>query len=237
VTGTGVVNEHTLLQPGVGHHLMTTPAERTQKIGSRLTHTLLFLVIAAMVLWVLHPLWLPPIGGFLIVSDPLAPSDAVVPLAGGAERLQEAAHLTEQHYARWLVLTNVFSERTPDYTSDYRRGLAVKAGVRYGQVLITPRQVTSTYEEAVAVREFVVHYQWEQVIVVTDPYHTRRAELIFRDVLTNTGTNLIIRPVEQYTYEADSWWKNERGIQATVLEYIKLLSYILGYRSTGAESE
>ncbi len=193
---------------------------------------LLTLLVLVGALWVLHPFWLPPIGGYLLVSDPLQPADAVMPLAGDTARLRHAASLTDQHYARWFVLSNTFNENSPTLTSRYRRNLAVEQGVRNSQILITSKRVTSTYEEALALRAVAQSRQWERVIVVTDPYHTRRTQFIFRDVFADTGISIVVRPVAEHWYTADSWWQTEEGRQTTALEYLKFVSYIVGYRST-----
>jgi uncharacterized SAM-binding protein YcdF (DUF218 family) len=202
-------------------------------IRRRLPRVLLLLGIVVYLLWAFQSIWMPPIGGFLIVSDPLQQADAVMPLASGTRRLQHAAHLIDTHHARWFVLSNAFTDDAPDLTSVQRRNQAIEAGVRGGQIMITPNRVTSTYEEAMELRMLATENQWERVIVVTDPFHTRRARLVFRDVFANTEIGVIIRPVEQHWYEADSWWEHGHDVLATALEYIKLVSYILGYRSTG----
>ena len=51
-------------------------------------------------------LWLPFFGRWLVIADPLVPAQAIVPLAGGGERVNHAARLYKQGKAAWFVATN-----------------------------------------------------------------------------------------------------------------------------------
>ena len=55
-------------------------------MGCRIGCALVLLLVALLV--ALRGLWLPLIGGALIVADPLQPADAVVPLGDGERGLK-----------------------------------------------------------------------------------------------------------------------------------------------------
>ena len=65
-------------------------------------------LVAALVLAVAaRGCWLPVIGEFLVVADPLVPADAAVALGGGgAARMAGAAALYHAGYAARVVVTN-----------------------------------------------------------------------------------------------------------------------------------
>jgi uncharacterized SAM-binding protein YcdF (DUF218 family) len=88
----------------------------------------------------------------------------------------------------------------------------------------------TTYEEAIAVHRLARQQGWRSLIIVTDPHHTRRARMAFRDVFHNTSIAVMVRPVNESEYRADSWWQTRDGLRETWTEYVKLLLYVVGYR-------
>jgi len=194
----------------------------------------ILLVTTAAVVTVLlgRSLWLPLIGDFLTVADPLQPADAVVALAGGQARVVYAAQLFEQGYAGWFVATNM-PLNVPGVRASYGELVqqeAIWQGVPEERILTAPGTVETTYEEAITVRQLAHEQGWRCLIVVTDPSHTRRARMAFRDVFRDTGIAVIVRPVNEHWYRADSWWRSRDGLRETWTEYLKLLLYVVGYR-------
>ncbi|MCB0245906.1 MAG: YdcF family protein [Anaerolineae bacterium] len=189
---------------------------------------LAFLVVAAG-----RALWLPWLGGFLIVADPLQPADAVVVLGGGErDRVEEGARIFNAGLAPSLVVTDSPVD-LPGIRSDYADLMAQEArwqGVPATQIVRTPGLVTTTAEEAEAVRTLAEDRGWRSLIVVTDPFHTRRARMNFRRALRNSAVAVIIRPVQGSWYTASSWWRSADGLRETWTEYLKLALYALGYR-------
>ena len=173
------------------------------------------------------------IGGFLIVSDPLAPADAILVLGGGARsRAEEGARLYDDGYAPLVVVTNSPID-VPGIRSSYvnlMKSEMLWQGVPEDHIVAAPELVTTTYEEALAVRQLAETRGWHSLIVVTDPYHTRRARWIFRQVFADTTVTVIMRPVRHHSYTANTWWQNRYGLMQTWIEYPKLILYLLGYR-------
>jgi uncharacterized SAM-binding protein YcdF (DUF218 family) len=190
-------------------------------------------VLLLALLVTLRGLWLPLIGGALIVADPLRPADAVVPLGGGErDRVTQAVALIRQGDAGWLIATDseIDLPGIRDSWTDLVRREAVWQGTPAERIVAASGIVTTTYAEAQAVRRLMLDRGWRSLIVVTDPYHTRRARLIFRDVFRDSGVQVIVRPVEDAPYRADTWWRTEDGLRETWTEYLKMLLYGVGYR-------
>jgi uncharacterized SAM-binding protein YcdF (DUF218 family) len=180
-----------------------------------------------------HSLWLPVAGRFLVVADPLQPADAVVPLGGGGVgRVAQAAAFLKEGYATWFVATDAEID-LPGIRlshSELVRQEAQWQGVPAERILMAPGLVETTYEEALAVRDLAQEQGWSSLLVVTDPYHTRRASFTFRDVFRGTGVTVGVRPVEDAEYDPEAWWRSADGLRDTWAEYGKLASYLLGYR-------
>mgnify|MGYP001042485633 CR=1 FL=1 len=94
----------------------------------------------------------------------------------------------------------------------------------------------TTYDEARFALSLLAERGRDTLLVVTDPYHTRRARLIFRRVFAGSGIRVRLRPVplEQSgsgRYDPDRWWHTPTGLRQTWSEYVKLLLLWLGYHT------
>jgi len=191
-----------------------------------------FVVIAFVILLAVGGyLFLRGSGAFLIVADELEQANAIVVLSGGDEtRMSEALDLYEDGYADILILTETGRElENLDvlHSFDMRIQL-MNNGVPSGNILITDHIVGSTVDEAVAVKNLLTNRQFNSAIIVTDPYHTKRTSIIFREIFGDSPIKLMIRPVTSSWYNSRSWFLSPRGWQFTLLEYLKLVGYYLG---------
>ncbi len=184
------------------------------------------IIIGFLVLWAM--------GSFLIVSNPLVHSDAEVVLSGGGDlgRLDEAVKIYKAKYAPLLILTET-GETVPSLDTAYSAVLredAMNLGVAPGDITITDRTVSSTYEEARVTLKLLRKNGMKSVIVVTDPFHSRRAQVIFDDVFKTSGIKVSIHPVSADWYRASTWWTSSSGRLDTLLEYSKLFGYLVGFK-------
>lgn len=200
---------------------------------------LILFLLLLLLLFLLRSWWLPVFGHFLVVADDLPeagvgePADAILPLAGGKERVLYAAQLYKDGAAEWFVATNQ-PLNLPGVQEDYGdlvRREAVWQGVPETAVLIIGETVRTTYEEAEALRELVEARDWTRVMLVTDPYHTRRARLIFNRVFADSDVVLTMYPVPDHWYDPDRWWQSVDGVRETWSEYAKFAMFWMGYHT------
>lgn len=177
----------------------------------------------------------------LIVRAELARADALVMLSGGsfyAERVRHTADLFAQGRAPRIILTDdgirgpwsFEQERNPSYAEIEAEALT-RAGVRAEQIEIIPQQVSSTYDEAVRVRDFARAEGLQSVLVVTSAYHSRRALWVWQRVFRESGIRVGLDPAptgEQSPSPA-TWWWHWRGWLSVAFEYPKLVYYWLNY--------
>lgn len=182
-------------------------------------------VLAALAALILVYLLLYGAGAFLIVSDPLKQADAVVPLGGGsAERVIEAVKIIQQYPRAMLILTEPGEVEPGEGSgSTFYWQVAVENGLSPHSILVTEGVQGSTRDEAVAVLHLMQAQQMKSVIVVTEPYHTRRARNIFRDVFKGSGLTVRVHSVSNHWYRPDTWFLSAEGWQMTLNEYIKLI--------------
>ena len=183
---------------------------------------------------ILVEIFLWSVGGFLIVADPIISVDTVVVLSGGEDdsRLEEAAKLYNDGNADWVILTET-GETIPERNllySQIKRDELIQLGVPGESIIITEKVVSSTWGEARVVMKLMLHKGMESGIIVTDPYHTRRTRIVFRDVFLPRDLEVRVRPVVGHWYRSPTWWTSQRGWDVTILEYSKLFGYIMGFK-------
>jgi uncharacterized SAM-binding protein YcdF (DUF218 family) len=200
---------------------------------------IVFVLVGLLVLYLLRSLWLPAIGRFLVIEDPLSPADAILSLAGDQRRPEQAAKLHQQGLAKWFLITNlpVDTQRAQDHYVRQVRDIALAEGVPEASILVVPGVGRSTYDEALNVRRFVELQGFDSLIVVTSPWHTRRSRMIFGDVFRGADVEISVQPLRDdghahagYTYQPDEWWTDRLGRLPTGREYAKIAAYVLGIR-------
>jgi uncharacterized SAM-binding protein YcdF (DUF218 family) len=175
---------------------------------------------------------------FLVVRSPLARADAIVVLSGSAahvERAQWAAQLYKNGLAPKIILTNDnqmggWSEplqRNPFYYERSRDQL-LNAGVPPEAIKVWLEPVSSTYEEAQLIRAVQRVQGLKSMVLVTSPYHSRRAFWTFRRVLGDSNTEIGIEPVSA-SIPPSTWWLHLKGWQIVPVEYVKLLYYMFRF--------
>lgn len=183
-----------------------------------------------LVLALSHQVWLGAMGDFLVAREPLTASDTIIVLAGNSiYRSQYGATLYQQGLAPRVIVSNE-PVRTHGFDSTWlelkQLGLS-KIGVPDDAIVPIPEVSGSTFEEAQHSRDIMQREGWHSAILVTDPFHTRRALLTFRSVFDPVGLTVLPAPAEGSKYQTDGWWKDpDRGIRV-IQEWIKLPYYLV----------
>jgi uncharacterized SAM-binding protein YcdF (DUF218 family) len=194
---------------------------------------LVTLVIVTLIAWVAAKA--------LIVRSDLARADAIVVLAGAAtylERTDWASQLYKEGRAPIIILTNdnvqggwsVDEQRNPMFVE-----LAVeelrRQGVPAERIETIPEIVSSTYEEALRLREYAINHDLRSILIVTSSYHSRRALWTLRRVFEGSGIAIGLDapgPGVQTPAPA-TWWWHGSGWQIVPGEYVKIIYYWMKY--------
>lgn len=172
------------------------------------------------------------LGNYLIVSDPIDRVDAIVVLSGGEkDRLPETAQLFLEGVSDSVIMTDtgLLSEGSeseaavdPNVIKAYD---LTQLGVPISNILVPKGVVGSTMDEAYAILELMQKQGMQSMIIVTDPYHSRRTKLIFEDVFQDSGISIKVRSVQGHWFTSTGWWLHPAGWKYLLLEYAKLFSY------------
>ena len=106
------------------------------------------------------------------------------------------------------------------------RQVLLKKGVPAGAIAYLGRDLISTAAEADAARQ-LYGKGTPRLIVVTSPYHLRRARIIFSDVLPAADIRVIATGYEPLP---PAWWKDQNSARNVLLELAKIGFYQLGGR-------
>lgn len=179
--------------------------------------------------------------GWLVVREELPRADALAVLAGSAtyvERAQRAAELYREGRAPRIVLTNdglrggysAADDANPLFVERAARELRA-AGVPDEAVEVVPQTVTSTFDEAVRLREHAAARGYRSLLVVTTGYQSRRALWTLRRVFGEGDVRVGVEPVEtgRQTPRPFAWWLYPLGWRLVPGEYVKLAYYRLFY--------
>lgn len=96
-------------------------------------------------------------------------------------------------------------------------------------ITIAEPEVTSTFDEAQALKIWVTEHQAKRLLVVTDLFHTRRARWILNRQLKETGVEVRMVAVPTLTYDASNWWQDEDGLIDFQNEVVKFAVYMWRY--------
>jgi uncharacterized SAM-binding protein YcdF (DUF218 family) len=177
----------------------------------------------------------------LVVTAELPRADALVVLSGSGsyeERTHLAAELFAAGRAPLVLLTNdggqggwsEEEQRNPPFV-ELEEAELVRSGVPAERVEKLMRPVGSTFEEAVLLREQAEARGLRSLVVVTSPYHSRRALWTLRRVFRGSGIELGLYspPAGQQSPRPFTWWLHPMGWRAVAAEYPKLVYYWLNY--------
>ena len=170
---------------------------------------------------------------YLVLNETPGKSDAIVAVSGEHTRRRTAMKLYKDGLAPLLIFnisdTTYYFGRAIDPLESVLDA-AGQEGIPLEDILIN-KDVSSTWEDAQAVRENVKAKNLRSLIVVSSPFNMRRVALTYRHVLKDSGVEIcfVSVPLEQEKVTLEQWWTRERELQFVVNEYLKLTLYWFKY--------
>ena len=158
---------------------------------------------------------------FLSPRDELMHVDAIVAISGGntTDRAQQAADLYEEGWGDEIVFSGAALDPVSPSNAEVMREFAKQAGIPE-EVINIEEEAQNTAQNAAKSEEIINEQQFESIILVTSPYHQRRAYLEFRDKL-GPDVEIINYPVEDDNWPT-TWWFKPTGWYTTVTETFKV---------------
>jgi uncharacterized SAM-binding protein YcdF (DUF218 family)/glycosyltransferase involved in cell wall biosynthesis len=167
----------------------------------------------------------------LVVSAAPAAADAIVVFAGGVgesgkagggaqERIAQAVALYKSGYAPVLILSSGYVYSFQE--AEVMRALAVDQGVPASAILLE-RRAANTYENVRFVDDILREHGWRRVLLVSSPYHMRRALLVWRKQAPDVS--VIATPVAQSQFYEHARGATLEQVRGILQEYVAILGY------------
>jgi uncharacterized SAM-binding protein YcdF (DUF218 family) len=180
------------------------------------------------------------VGDFLIIQDELHPADIIHVISGPDYRSEYAIALYQEGYADQIFFTGGWCTDHQLYHGRHGKELAQAQGVPSDAIAIDESTVTSTYAEAQLLKAYIDQSDRpiQSVIVVSDPFHMRRARWTYRRLL-GKEIDVQMAPVPFELTDYQRHWMDDQVSKSFVRdEYLKILYYYARYKfSWGAAQE
>jgi len=176
-------------------------------------------------------------GRFLVVSEVPQPADAIVVLSGSIpDRILEAVDLYQAGLAPRLILTKegllpgleALRAKGGNLPEHHEMNLSVAAqlGVPSEAITLITTPAWSTLTEAHAIVGYLQAQGLKRVLLVTSKAHTRRARMTYRP-LAAPDLEIIVCASRYDPFDPHTWWRRRPYVRRVVIEYIKLVNYLL----------
>jgi uncharacterized SAM-binding protein YcdF (DUF218 family) len=196
-----------------------------KKAWKKIALTAIFLLITALGAYFYL---LPAIASFLIIETNLPRSDVIIILGGDSERVPYGVKLYKANYSDKIIVTGGMLDIPHINTTwaELEKEEALDMGVPKDDILLVDKSNT-TYEDAQFAREIMLQNNFSSAIVVSSPYHMRRAAWLFGRVFKDDNITLFYSPVEDSRFKPEKWWTDERKMHVIMDEYAKFVYYLL----------
>ena len=162
------------------------------------------------------------IGSWLAVEDPLEKVDAIVAISGDTgARADTAITLWKAGWAPMIVFSGAAIDPESVSSAEIMRREALRQGVPESAVLVEGAS-TTTEENAAEVAKLMAGRKLHSAILVTSPYHQRRAAFEFHRAFEPRGLIFRNHPASDPEWNAFLWWRQEPVRSRTLLELVKL---------------
>lgn len=163
-------------------------------------------------------------------------SDAIIVLAGTPTRAFYAADLYQQGYAPKVFISRPMRDHSLEMLDkigvsfprqeEVNKDVLLKKGVHERNIHFFGQSSLSTVQEAETANK-LFRGDSCKIIVVTSPFHVRRANMIFRDTMQNCQFIVLGTTYETFP---EKWWTNQDAAISVLLETSKTVFYLFGGR-------
>lgn len=164
----------------------------------------------------------------LMRSDPVTSADVIIALGGDARchREKRAAELYLEGKGQRVIVSGVLSAWGV-HTGDAAKRYVVSLGVPEDRVIVL-RESWNTRREAIDVAVLMKDNGWKSGILVTSPFHSRRAHYTFERYAPGYSFYSSPLAAEAPEWRPDRWWSRRGDMGFTVREAIAWVNTLAG---------
>jgi uncharacterized SAM-binding protein YcdF (DUF218 family) len=134
-------------------------------------------------------------------------ADAIVAISGGDTeiRAMKAIEMWKENFAKTIIFSGAAADPNSQSDAEKMMKIAVKNGVPKSAILLD-KTSRNTTENAKNVAKILAKNNWKNIILITQNYHLRRAEINFQE--QNPNVRIRMMSAENDTF----WWVKPSGI-------------------------
>jgi uncharacterized SAM-binding protein YcdF (DUF218 family) len=177
---------------------------------------------SAIVLLLLAVVFFFGVGYYLSPQSKLVKADAIVAISGGETdaRTQTAIQLYQEGYSSHLIFSGAASDPNGPSNAQAMADLAESGGVPPAAIQLDETSV-NTGQNATNVAVIVRQSKYQSIILVTSPYHQRRADIAFQHAL-GSGFPIINHSSFDQAWRRSDWWATSYSRDLTYSELQKV---------------
>lgn len=180
------------------------------------------IAVVALLLYGGAYLGLVVLGSYLTPSDEPEKVDAIVVLSGDSDRTEWGIKLYQEGWADKIVFSGAALDKKSPSNAAMMKKLALSFGVPESAILIEER-ATNTLENAEKSRQILEQIGAEKILLVTSPYHQRRAYETFVRIYQGDNLKIVNSPSGYSNWSAENWWERPASAEIAISELLKLL--------------
>jgi uncharacterized SAM-binding protein YcdF (DUF218 family) len=163
------------------------------------------------------------LGFYLSPQSELTKADAIVAISGGdtAARTDEAVRLYKDGWSRHLIFSGAALDPNSPSNAEAMASRAARQGVPRSAMTLDEAS-TNTRENALDVAAIAHRQGYRSVILVTSPYHQRRASVVFEREL-GPEVAIINHSTVDKDWRRSHWWATSYSRSLTLSELQKVL--------------
>jgi len=162
------------------------------------------------------------LGYYLSPQSELTKVDAIVAISGGetSARAEEAIKLYQEGWATHLIFSGAAQDPSSPSNAQAMATEAIAAGVPASAIQLDETSV-DTQQNAANVKTIVEADGYKSIILVTSPYHQRRAFILFHRALPQLV--IVNHSAPDQTWSRSRWWATSASRSLTISELQKVL--------------
>ncbi len=162
---------------------------------------------------------------YLSPQDKLEKTDAIIVISGGDTdaRIKEGVELYFKGYAQTLIFSGAAASGSVS-NAQAMKNIAISHGVKPENILIEETSET-TAKNAQETAKIIKEKELDSIILVTSPYHQRRAYVEFRKNLGDDFT-IVNHSALDKDWRKNGWWESSRAVFLTVTEILKNVYFV-----------
>ena len=167
---------------------------------------------------------------YLGPESPLQDANAIVAISGGdtTARTDEAISLYKEGWAPAIIFSGAAKDLSSPSNATVMANEAIMAGIPRNRISVEGFS-EDTEQNAQDTSAIIKNDHFTKIILVTSPYHQRRASADFRHYL---GPNVVVinrSSVDNDDWPGRTWWLHEQSLAIGLGEVVRTTVVLVGY--------